>query len=235
MQTPEIVKFQVADKAYRAELYRPDHVTGTRPGIVVFHGGDGLSDPIRKRAEALAASGYIVLVPDLFGQSFSDRREALVFISWLAAETSRLREILKAAVAALGRTSGVDPDQLAAVGFCFGGMAALELARSGGDVRCAVSIHGTLGTAQPAAPGDMQAAILICTGSEDPFCPPDQREVFEAEMRAADANWRLIIYGGAMHGFSHASAGIPGCAYHEGADRESWRATITFLDDHLQS
>ena len=121
---------------------------------------------------------------------------------------------------------------MAVVGFCFGGLAALQLARSGAPIAAAVSIHGSLATSVRAEPGQVRARLLVCHGALDPHVPFADVTAFAEEMNAAGADWQLIMYGGAQHGFTHADAkpgAIPGVAYHEQSDTLSFAATRDFL------
>lgn len=210
--------------------------SGWHAGILVFHGGGGLSDHERERVQRLAALGYVALAPDLFGEVFADRARGMAVIGELVAEPTKLRARTAAALAALAARDDVDPARIGAVGHCFGGLAALELARSGADVRAVVSIHGNLATRAPAKPGDVRARVLACSGADDRYCPRDQRVAFEHEMTAAGIDWQHHIYGGAQHGFSVPGidpAKAPGCAYHALADQRSWRAMVELFGEAL--
>ena len=108
---------------------------------------------------------------------------------------------------------------MAAIGYCFGGTMALELARAGTDLAGVVGFHSGLQTSAPAATGDVKAPVLVCIGAEDPIVPPDQRAAFEEEMRAAGVDWRMVLYGGAAHSFTNPNAArmaMPGIEYNEG-------------------
>lgn len=217
-------------------LARPPSEGGPHPGILFFHGGSGSTEHERERAQRLAALGYVAYAPDLFGERFTDRAHGMRVIGQLVAEPARLRERATAALDRLASLSDVDAGRIAVVGHCFGGLAALELARSGAGVRAAVSFHGRLVSAQPARRGEVRARVLACTGAEDRFCPRDQRSLFEDEMTAAGVDWQHHVYGGAMHGFSVPSIDPteqPGCAYHELADRRSWTAMLELFGEVL--
>jgi dienelactone hydrolase len=113
---------------------------------------------------------------------------------------------------------------------------ALELARSGADLGAVVGFHSGLGTQRPARAGEVKAGILVCIGADDPMVPAEQRLAFEQEMRAADVDWRVNIYGGAVHSFTNPNAkatGFPGVAYHQATDERSWRAMLDFFDERL--
>ena len=199
----ETFTYDDAGRAFTGLLATP---AGTpRGGLLVFHGGSGLGDHERDRIEQLAAHGFIAFAPDLFGEVFTDRARGFAVIQELAG-TALLRTRATAALRALTARA----EHTAAIGHCFGGLAALELARSGAELRAAVSFHGALTTHAPARPGrDPRAHALACTGADDLFCPRDQRPAFEAESDlAAGADWQHVIYGGARHGFS-----VPGITH----------------------
>jgi dienelactone hydrolase len=131
---------------------------------------------------------------------------------------------------------GLAREPFAVIGFCFGGLAALTLARSGAGLAAAVSIHGSLVTTRPAEPGAVKARVLACHGALDPHVPMADVTGFAEEMDRAGADWQLIIYGGAMHGFTHQHAvpgAVPGVAYHQLADERSFAATRAFLAEAL--
>ena len=131
---------------------------------------------------------------------------------------------------------GVDRGRLAAVGFCFGGVMALELARSGVSLRAAIGFHPGFGEARPADSRNITASVLMICGAEDPVVSADDRRRFENEMREAQvADWRLEVYGGVGHSFTNpdiADRGLPGLfAYDERADRRSWASMLALLDE----
>jgi dienelactone hydrolase len=130
----------------------------------------------------------------------------------------------------------VDPSRLAAIGYCFGGAAVLELARSGAPLAAVVSFHGLLTTEEPAQPGAIQARILACTGAKDPLVPLADVAAFQEEMAAVEADWQLIVYGQALHSFTNRNVrgmGDPRMDYDPSADRQSWAAALMFLDEAM--
>ena len=221
----EDIEYEVAGQTFRGFLAAPG-AGATRAGVLVFHGGSGPTEHERHVARRLAALGYTVIAPDLFGEVFADRAHGMRVIGPLVAEPEPLRQ---RAMAALGWLRARGIRHAFAVGHCFGGLAALELARSGAAIDAAVSFHGALTTRAPARASEMCARVLVCTGAEDPFCPPDHRTAFEAEMTAAGVDWQHHIYSGARHGFTVRDidpARHPGCAYHELAANRAWAAML---------
>ena len=165
--------------------------------VVVCHGGGGLGPHERAVIEKLAELGYAAVAPDLYGV-----KPSIEMIKGLAADRPELRARVLAAVDWIPRERGRrrGPARIAVIGYCFGGTAALEAARSGADIACAVSFHG--GLAAPEPPAKIHARVLACCGGADPHCPPAQRAAFEAEMTAAGADWQLHVHGGALHAFT---------------------------------
>lgn len=228
----EDIEYEVAGRTFRGLLAAPD-AGETRAGVLVFHGGSGPTEHERHVARRLATLGYTVIAPDLFGEVFADRAHGMRVIGPLVAEPEPLRQRAMAALGCL-RARGIR--HAFAVGHCFGGLAALELARSGAAIDAAVSFHGALTTRAPARASEVRARVLVCTGAEDPFCPPDHRTAFEAEMTAAGVDWQHHIYSRARHGFTVRDidpARHPGCAYHELAANRAWAAMLGLFAEAL--
>jgi dienelactone hydrolase len=141
----------------------------------------------------------------------------------------------RAALATLAALPQVDAKKIAAIGFCFGGTVALELARGGADLKAVVSFHGVLTTSLPAGPGQVKSSVLVLTGADDPLAPPDQVAAFEEEMRAAKVrDWQVISYGNTLHGFTNPAADgsmLRTALYNEQADRRSWASMRNLLDE----
>lgn len=207
------------------------------PGLLLVHGGAGLDDHAKGQARRYAAHGYAVLACDMFGDGVAGNRErVMACLMGLRDDPQRLSQRAQAGLAALARcpeTGG----RFAAIGFCFGGLAVLTLARSGAGLAGVVSIHGSLATTKPAQPGTVKAKVLICHGALDPHVPLADVTRFAEEMNHAQADWQLIMYGGAMHGFTHEHAvpgATPGVAYDAAADQRSFLAIRAFLAEVLK-
>lgn len=209
-----------------------------RPGILVAHDWMGLTDKTRKIADRLASLGYTVLAADIYGKGVrpKDAGEAGALAGMYKGDRALLRSRMAAGLAALRADERVDAGRIAVIGYCFGGTAALELARSGADVNGVVSFHGGLDAPVPAKAGDIRARVLVLHGAEDPYAPAEQVRALEEELRAAGADWQLVLYGGAVHSFTDREAGddpSKGAAYHASADRRSWKAATNFLTEVL--
>jgi dienelactone hydrolase len=219
---------------------------GPRPGILLIHGGAGLDAHAREQACRYAALGYGMLACDMFGDGIAgDRERVMACLLALRDDPGRLVRRGQAGLTALADCPEA-AGPAAAVGFCFGGMAALALARAGTNLTgpglagpglaAVVSIHGSLVTSAPAQPGAVTARILACHGAADPHVPPADVAAFAAEMNHAGADWQLVMYGRAQHGFTHQHAvpgAMPGVAYDRLADERSFAAVRAFLAEAL--
>jgi dienelactone hydrolase len=166
----------------------------------------------------------------MYGEGVAGNRERIMAtINELRAEPGRLPRRATAGLDTL-KSHPLTNSKVAAVGYCFGGMTVLELARGGAPVAGIVSVHGSLDTKHPSAPDAIKSKILVCHGALDPHVPLTQIAAFADEMKTANADWQLIIYGNAMHGFTHEDKwNVPGVAYHAPSDARSWRAIESFL------
>lgn len=205
---------------------------GRRPGILLIHGGAGLDDHARDQAHRYAELGYAVLACDMFGAGVAgERARVIATVTALRDDPALLVRRGQAGLTALAACPQVSVN-LAAIGFCFGGLAALALARAGADLRGVVSIHGSLATGKPAEAATVMPRILVCHGAVDPHVPLTDVVGFAEEMNGAGADWQLSMYGRAAHGFTHkhaAPGAVPGVAYDLLADERSFAATSAFL------
>jgi dienelactone hydrolase len=203
-----------------------------RPGILVVHGGAGLDNHARNRAQGLAELGYVAFACDMYGDGVAgDRPRVIARVMELSGKPDLLCRRARAGIGVLASHPLVD-GRLAAVGYCFGGMTVLQLARSGIELAGVASIHGSLKTTRPAQASAVKARILVCHGALDPHVPMTDVTAFAEEMKAAGADWQLNIYGNAMHGFTHEDAApsrIPGVEYNAAADARSSAALHEFL------
>ena len=203
-----------------------------RPGILVVHGGRGLDDHAKGRARHLAGLGYVAFACDMYGDDVAgDRERKIARIKELSGDPARLCQRAQAGIEVLASHPQVE-GHMAAVGYCFGGMTVLELARGGVELAGVVSIHGSLKTTRPAQASTVKAKVLVCHGALDPHVPMTDVNPFIEEMNSAGVDWQLIVYGGAMHGFTHEDAAeykVPGVAYDPIADARSKVAMQTFL------
>ncbi|WP_394437237.1 dienelactone hydrolase family protein [Streptomyces sp. SGAir0957] len=207
-----------------------------RPAVLVGPEGVGLSDIERRRADALAERGYVALAFDLHGGRYlDDPEEMLARCLPLLADPGRMRGIGHAALDVLHAEPRADPRRIAAIGYGTGGAIALELGRDRVDLRAIATVNA-LTTGRPGETARIQCPVWAGVGSEDPIMPPAQREAFTAEMRAAGVDWRLTVYGGALHAFHHPPVDHtvrPGVGYHPRHAQRAWRDVLDLLDECL--
>ena len=198
-----------------------------RAAILVLPTIANITPGVAAKAAALASAGYLALVADFYGVEVTSFEASFPLGEQLRADNDVFRARIAAGLAALAALPEAAGLPLAAIGFCMGGRAVLELARSGADIRAAVSFHGILDTPAPAAPGAIKARILVCHGDADPLAPREAVLAFWQEMDAARAHWHFHAYGGVRHGFTDPESdgrGMPALAYDQAADRASWAA-----------
>jgi dienelactone hydrolase len=205
-------------------------------GLLVFPNALGVSPDTLETAHEIAAKGYVVLVVDLYGKDV--RPTTLVDGSAAAGplrkDPTRWRTLMNGALAVLRAEPSVDPKKLGAIGFCFGGSCALELARSGADVRAVASLHGGVATQNPDDAKSIKGSVFVLHGADDPFVPEADLRAFESEMRAAGVDWQLIEFGGTVHSFTDKGANIPGKAvYSPRVVRRAFRMVHDFFDEVL--
>jgi len=214
-------------------LARDADNVGKRPGVLVVHGGAGLDDHARGRARRFAEAGYVVFACDMYGEEVTGHRERIMRqIGELRNSRTALVRRLEPAIEVLSSRPEVD-GRVSAVGYCLGGMVVLEYARQGSTLSGVVSVHGGLETMSPAKPMSFHTRILVCHGALDPHVPMSQVTAFVEEMKAAGADYQLIVYGSAMHGFTHetATGQQPGVLYHAQTDARSSTAIQNFFTE----
>ncbi len=230
----ETVVYRHGEAVLEGVFASPEGAAGKRPGVLVVHAWRGIGPHETAVADRLARLGYVALCADVYGQGVrpSTNQEAAKEAGRWRGDRPALRARVAAGIARLREHPLVDPARVAAIGFCFGGGAVLELARSGAGIAGVVSFHGNLDTPLPAEPGAVRAKVLVLHGAADPHVPPEHVRAFGDEMHAAGADWQMILYGGAVHSFSDAAAGSDrsrGAAYDEKSARRSFAAMETFL------
>lgn len=230
------VEYRQGDTRLVGYLAYPKDAKGPLPGVLVVHEWKGLNDYAKRRAEQLAELGYVAFAADIYGDGkiAADVKEAGALSGTYKKDRPLLRARTAAGLATLKAQPGVANDKVAAIGYCFGGTAVLELARSGADLAGVVSFHGGLDTPAPQDAKNIRAKVLALHGADDPYVPADQVAAFEQEMRAAGIDWQLIAYGGAVHGFTnpaHGGDNSKGAAYNAAADARSWAAMRQFFTE----
>lgn len=213
-----------------------DNANGRSPGVLVLHEAGGLGDHARQKAEQLAELGYVALAADMFGGVAANLQEASGYISQLSQDSALLRRRCAAALDLLRGQPNVDPERLAVIGFCFGGQAALELARSGADLRATVGFHSGLKASDPADTANIRGKVLVCLGDRDPLVNREARDTFMDNMTDSGVDCQMLLMSGVGHSFTNLDAqafGVAGCDYHAAADRRSWAAMRALFAEAL--
>ncbi len=210
-----------------------DAFSGRRPAVLVNHAWGGRDDFVAGKAQKLAGLGYVGFALDMYGKGVlgSSPEENASLMQPFMADRALLQKRIKAAFDAVRLMPWVDDSKIAAMGFCFGGLCVLDLARTGVDLRGAVSFHGLLGAPDNIHGRQIKAKVLVLHGHDDPMVPPEQVLAFEQEMTVAGADWQLLTFGHTMHAFTNPVANNPdfGTVYQADADRRSWLAMQNFL------
>lgn len=228
------VEYRDGDTVLEGYLAADSTLTGKHPGILVVHEWWGLNDYPKRRARQLAEMGYVVLAVDMYGKGLATKDPAIAgkLAGQLKSDRATVRRRMALGLSLLQADPRVDPKRIAAIGYCFGGMCALELARSGADLAGVVSFHGVLDTPNPDATEKPKAAILACHGAADPNVPIESVDAFRREMNRCSADWQLNMYGEAVHAFTNPEAGndpSKGAAYQAAADQRSWNDMQQFF------
>ena len=220
-------------------LYWDDAVKGPRPGVLVIHEWWGLNDYAKKRARMLAELGYVAFAADMYGKgNVTDKPEqAKLWMQELTADVEGWRDRAMLGVAQLKASGMVADDNIAAIGYCFGGATVLHLAYDNAPIKGVVSFHGSLPAAPEESKGKIKPQILVLHGHADAWIAPEVVDNFRAKLEAAGAVWEMNIYGGARHGFTNPDAaqyGIQNLVYHESADKRSWKRMQGFFGEMFE-
>ena len=235
----EPVSYNAGDRTLNGYMAYDDSTSHKRPGILVVHEWWGHNEYARKRAEMLAELGYTALAIDMYGEGRQAEhpKDASKFAAEVKQNLPEARKRFAAAMRLLQKHPSVDPERIAAIGYCFGGGIALQMARQGLDLDAVVSFHGSLATDNPAVPGMVKARILICDGADDRLVTPGQIQAFLREMKKANVDYKFVSYPGAKHSFTNPDAdtyaekyNIP-VGYNVEADRRSWQDMQDFLKE----
>ncbi len=247
VETPDIKHEEVTYKAdtltMKGYLAYDAAIEGKRPGILVVHEWWGHNEYARKRADMLAELGYAALAVDMYGdgKKADHPADAMKFASQVMQNVDQAKVRFLAGLEKLKSYPFVDPDKIAAIGYCFGGGVVLHMARMGVDLDGVVSFHGSIATQMPAEKDSVKAQILVCNGADDSFVTQEQIDAFKQEMDSAGVSYQFINYPGAKHSFTNPEADafakkfdMP-LAYNAKADTASWEDMETFLQKIFSS
>ncbi len=225
----ELVSFTDGEQALEGWLLRPKGKA--RASVLIYPTIANRNPAMEARAAMFAEEGCLVMIADFYGEAVTSFDAAKQMGATLRKDWRHYRRRITASLEAFHALAG--PQPIIAAGYCMGGQAALELARANAPVAAVASFHGLLDTQSPALCA-IQPRVLVCHGHADPMVPPDQVAAFQAEMEAAQADWQRHIYARAVHGFTDPASdgrGVAGVGFNASADRQSWAAMMTLLDE----
>jgi dienelactone hydrolase len=219
-------------------VYDASRTNVTSPTVIVVHEWMGLNDFSKRQADSLAALGYVAFAADIYGKGVrpTSPQEAGVQATMYKNDRALYRKRLNAALDYVNTLPQVDRNKIAAIGYCFGGTGALELARSGANIAGAVSIHGGLSSPTPADARNIKAKVLVQHGAEDPNVPPAEVQAFVDEMKSANVDYQFQAFSNAVHAFTNPAAGndkSKGAAYNPVAAKRAWDNMLLFFSNDL--
>lgn len=235
------LQYQIDGQNYQGYIAKDDSLRGPLPAVIVVHEWWGHNAYARQRANMLAAQGYVAMALDMYGAGklASHPEDAKSFMMAVMEEQGAVQERFLAAKELLADRPDVKADRIAAIGYCFGGGVALNMARAGVDLAGIVSFHGSLNPQEDTQPGDIVTPIMVFNGESDPFVPADAVAAFKQEMQQAKADMVYVGYAKAKHSFTSPTAtatgekfGLP-LEYNQAADEDSWRQASSFLREVL--
>lgn len=229
------IEYQDGDVLLEGYYAYDDSSKEKRPTILVVHDWSGKNEFACHKAEQLANLGYAGFALDMYGKgkTGTTKEEKLALMTPLIEDRVKLQQRILAALDAAKKLEQTNSDQMGAIGFCFGGLCALDLARSGADVKGVVSFHGLLHAPEFTSEKPIRAKILALHGFDDPMVTPDKVLAFGQEMTHAKVDWQLDVYGHTMHAFTNPLANDPGfgTVYDKKADSRSWIAMQSFFKE----
>ena len=212
-----------------------DEIQGQRPAVLISHPWAGRSEFTENKARELAKLGYVGFALDMYGAGKLGQTDAECssLMNPLIADRSLLQRRISAALANVRLLPWVNDKKIAAMGFCFGGLCVLDLARIGANVKGVVSFHGNLTPPNNLEHSNISAKVLVLHGHADPLVPPEQVAAFEREMTQAGVDWQLHSYGNTVHAFTNplASDFAAGYQFSANANRRSWQAMENFFTE----
>ncbi|MFQ5661311.1 MAG: dienelactone hydrolase family protein [Gammaproteobacteria bacterium] len=230
-----MVEYEHNDAVLEGLLAYDNATDGPRPGILIAHAWAGRSELECNKARALAELGYTGFSMDLYGKGIlgSGPEENQKLMGPFLEDRAMLQSRMTMALDTLRAQQEVDESNIAAMGFCFGGLCVLDLARIGADIRGAVSFHGLFMPPGNTQGTEIKAKVLALHGNDDPMAPVESVIELEKELTAAGADWQIHVYGNTMHAFTNPQANDPGLGtvYNENADKRSWRTLLNFLEE----
>jgi dienelactone hydrolase len=227
------ITYKDGEEVLEAFIAFDDSVLGQRPAVLISHAWGGRDNFVAEKAKKLAGLGYVGFALDVYGKGIlgTSKEENTKLMQPFMENRPKLQQRMKAALTTVKRLPEVDEHKIAAMGFCFGGLCVLDLARTGADLQGVVSFHGLLGVPNNTQGTKITAKILALHGHDDPMVPSEQVLAFQEEMTQAGADWQFVSYGNTVHAFTNPVANDPdfGTVYQADADRRSWQAMKNFF------
>lgn len=234
----QLIEYRDGDAVLEGFLCHDDSRPEPLPAVLISHAWGGRDEFVERKARRLAWNGYAAFALDVYGKGKRGRsvEENQALMMPFMQDRALLARRMNAALATVKGLPQVDPRRVAAMGFCFGGLCVLDLARSGADVRGVVSFHGLLKPNSLPSPAKIPAKILMLHGYDDPMAPPDDVHAVAREFTQAGADWQLHAYGNTVHAFTNPAANdrAHGMVYNDSADRRSWHTLMEFLGEVLR-
>lgn len=232
------IEYKDGDTVLKGVLAWDDAMTGKQPGVLVVHEWWGLNDYAKSRAEALAKEGYVAFALDMYGDDkvTAHGKEAGEWMKQITANIEAWQTRAQLGLDVLKSQDNVDGSKVAAIGYCFGGATVMQMAYAGADVKAVVSFHGSLPPA-PESVTSIAPQVLIAHGRDDAFVPADRIDAFQKGLDRAGADWEMMIFSGARHGFTNPDAGDYGMdnlQYNEVADKRSWTSMLEVFGETLK-
>ncbi len=232
------VSYRIGVDQFEASLVYDDQVKTKRPGLVMIPNWMGINAAQIEKAKTIAGKDYVILVADVYSTKVrpTNPDQAGAAAKAMYADRTVLRARVNESLSQLrlqAKRAPIDLKKLGAIGFCFGGASAIELARSGADIAGVVSFHGNLSSDNPNLAKNMKAKVLALNGADDAYVPVEQIAAFQKEMQDAKADWQFVNLGGAVHCFAEpdAKGEVPGCVYNERAATRSFAMMRAFFEE----
>ncbi len=240
-QRADKISWTHGSKNFDGYLVWDDASKKARPGLLMVPNWYGITDSAISKAKTIAGKDYVVLLVDMYGRDLRPKNpdEAGKAAGGVYADPEELRARITTALAQLkaaSKKAPVDTKNIGAIGFCFGGAVALDLARSGANIAGVATFHGNLSTKMPATKaGDIKTAVLVMNGGDDKYVSAESIVDFQKEMQATKADWQFVNFGGAVHCFAEPdeTGTVPGCLYHEPSYKRSMKMMRNFFAERF--
>lgn len=231
----KVHNYQANNVDFKGYLAFPEASKTPKPCVLVVHDWGGCNAFAKDKAEQLAKLGYVSLAVDMYGEgkTSEDPTEKRGWMTPLIEDRAALKKRIQAALTSVSSFAEVDSENIAIMGYCFGGLCALDLARSGANIKGAVSFHGLLFPPVQSECEKIKAKILVLHGYDDPMCKPAEIDLFASEMSQRKVDWQIHAYGNTKHSFTnpHANDSAMGLKYDALAEKRSWQAMLHFFSE----